>query len=861
MSKNRLLTFTGAAILSSAFLLPSAQAQGNVINLADGEASAPTKQLFSYLQELSGQKVLFGHQHATDEGLTLTGSGLRAGSTESEVKNAVGDYPALFGWDTLSLDGYEKPGSLEQSAAQNRANLIESMKAAHNLGGTVALSTHPHNFVTGGSFNDTSGDVVENILPGGSHHDKFNAWLDHIATFANDLKDDNGNDIPVLFRMFHEQNGGWFWWGAQTTSPAEYKALYRYTVEYLRDVKGVDNFLYVYSPNGPFSGNEESYLKTYPGDDYVDVLGLDQYDNQDNPGTDAFLNTLVDDLAMVSTLAESKGKISALSEYGYSPKGMKTTGNGDLQWFTKLFDAIEADPDAKKISYMQTWANFALDGNLFVPYKNAPNGLGDHELLPDFTAFYEDPYSAFLKEAGEIYGKEVPETAVEKPFMHVVSPLNRTLSLTGETTVQVSVVQGKPSAVYYTVNDGSVKYPLSKSSGRYYEASAALTGDQATLHVTAEFEDGTKQTEAVQVYLKEAEKQQPTVVDTFETYYGDSDQLQNAFVTHGDPLQLALTNELKKEGSYALQYNYSLAGAGYTGMTKSLDHVDWSEADTLDFWLKADGKDQKMVIQLNAGGIAFEAYPSLASDEVKDVSIPFSSFKPAPWESPDRQNETLTPERLKDVSAFSIYVNATGSSPISSTLYLDDIRVSEKQAAQPIFNDVPASHWAHAYIHDLAGKEIVFGKTADSFAPAATVTRLEFTEMIVRALQIKSDQAETSFTDVPARAEEAVAAAHSAGIVFGKTARSFDPNKPITREEAAAILVRAHEWKTGTDAPAASLSFKDRSAISAFAAESVEKAVHLGFINGFSDGTFKPKQSSTRDQAAKIIWSLLNKNS
>ncbi|QHZ47144.1 CIA30 family protein [Bacillus sp. NSP9.1] len=681
------VSFTGAFVLSYSLLMPSAQAQERVINLVDAEASTSTRQLFSYLQRISGEKVLFGQQHATDEGLTITGSGLRAGSTESEVKNSVGDYPALFGWDTLSLDGYEKPGSLEQSAAENRANLIKSMKAAHELGGILTLSTHPHNFVTGGDFYDTSGHVVKNILPGGSHNAKFNEWLDNIAAFANDLKDDEGKDIPLIFRMFHEQTGGWFWWGAQTTSAAEYKELYRYTVEYLRDVKGVDNFLYAFSPGASFGGDEEKYLITYPGDDYVDVLGFDQYDNPNNPGSEGFLNTLVEDLSMLSKLAESKGKISALTEYGI---GLKTTGNLDTQWFTKVLDAIKADPDARKISYMQTWANFGLNGNLFVPYKNAPNGLGDHELLPDFINFYKDPYSAFSKEVGNIYGGAVPETVTEKPFMHIVSPIDRSLSLQKETPIIVSVVQGKPKDIYYTVNNKSKKYPLIKGDGYYYEGSASLKGDKATIHVTAEFADGTSQKQTIQVYLKEPEKQPPTVVDTFETYYGDDERLQAAFATQGDPLKLSLTSNVKTEGSYALKYDYSLAGAGYTGMTKSLESVDWSGADSIDFWLKADGKNQKMVVQLNAGGIAFEAYLSLASKTACEISIPFSEFKPAPWESAERQKETLTAERLKNVRSFSIYVNATGSEPVNGTLYLDNIRVSSS-VVKTDFTDAPTS--------------------------------------------------------------------------------------------------------------------------------------------------------------------------
>lgn len=53
------------------------------------------------------------------------------------------------------------------------------------------------------------------ILPGGDKNSGFNTYLDRIADFASNLKDDDGNLIPVLFRPFHEQNGGWFWWGQQ----------------------------------------------------------------------------------------------------------------------------------------------------------------------------------------------------------------------------------------------------------------------------------------------------------------------------------------------------------------------------------------------------------------------------------------------------------------------------------------------------------------------------------------------------------------------------------------------------------------------------------------------------------------------
>lgn len=470
-----------------------------VEDLVDPQATDETRSLFAYLKDIRGEQVLFGHQHSTDVGMTLTGSV----QPESDVKNAVGDFPAVFGWDTLSLEGKEKPG-VPGDIEQSRANLVASVKAIHKLGGIFTFSTHMPNFVTGGSFNDTTGAVVENILPGGEYNDEFNAFLDNIALFAKELQDDEGRPIPVLFRPFHEQNGGWFWWGAKTTTPSQYIELYRYTVEYLRDRKGVHNFLYVYSPNGPFGGDETNYLATYPGDDYVDILGMDQYDNQSNPGTEQFLNNLVSDLAMISKLADAKGKIATLSEFGYSPQGMKTTGNGDLHWFTRLLNAIKGDPDAKRIAYMLTWANFNLNGNLFVPYKGAPE-LGDHELLPDFIEYYKDPYTGFLHEVSGVYTKKV-DTVEKKPFMHIASPTDDATVKTTTTKIRARVLNFTPSKVVYEADgtDGEVTMRLDEDG--YYTAdwspAAQLNGKTAKITVKTYSGDKILFEQTVTVFIK-----------------------------------------------------------------------------------------------------------------------------------------------------------------------------------------------------------------------------------------------------------------------------------------------------------------------------------------------------------------------
>ncbi|MFC4098132.1 glycosyl hydrolase [Paenibacillus xanthanilyticus] len=832
------------------------------IDFVDYEATAETKSLFAYLNERRGQEVLFGQQHVTDEGLSFVDG---AEGPQSDVKNAVGDFPAVFGWDTLSLDGKEKPG-VAGDETKSRENLAASMKEAHELGGILTLSAHMPNFVTGGMFNDTAGSVVANILPGGAKHAAYNAYLDNIAAFAHLLKDDNGKSIPMLFRPFHEQNGGWFWWGAKTTSTSEYVEIFRYTVEYLRDKKDVHNFLYVYSPNGSFGGSEASYLTTYPGDDYVDVLGMDQYDNQASPGSESFVSGLVGDLAMISKLADKKGKIATFSEFGYSPQGMKVSGNGDKAWFTRLLNAIKADSDAKRIAYMQTWANFGTNGNLFVPYKNAKD-LGDHELLPDFQAYYADTYSAFAADikGDAIYTRTV-EARAERPFMHIASPSHDGAVTTNTATIRARVLNAAPTKVVFTIGAGGPEVPMTLDGDGFYAAnwtpSGAYNGKTADITVKAyngtnvvleskssvfvkvpqiqlhayafneaadiaaiqnngtysnvgthdgiglalthKAEEGNgmlamnvtgldatdtwqelkleiptaAQTVgmanvkrlALDVYVPVTEQQSgdatlrgvvmlppdwntkygmsttqqkladlekvtiggqsywhykpvidvndaaksaaaaslaisligsglsgsaailvdnirlfntyveaprdPALVDDFESYSGSDAQLAGRFKhAGGDATSVSLTASNKVEGSYAMKYDYTLAGNKYAGITKSLGGVDWSGFNKLKFYLKPDGSNQKLVIQINISGISFEAYPSLASTEAGWVTLPFSAFKPAPWDTANA-GKVITKTNLKEVRDFSIYVNAVDGVPMKSgSLYFDDIRV------------------------------------------------------------------------------------------------------------------------------------------------------------------------------------------
>jgi peptidoglycan/xylan/chitin deacetylase (PgdA/CDA1 family) len=74
----------------------------------------------------------------------------------------------------------------------------------------------------------------------------------------------------VLWRPFHEMNGGWFWWGAK--DPETFIRVWRHMFDYFTKTKGLDNLLWVYSPN---HGNKTAAY--YAGDQYVDLVGLDAY--------------------------------------------------------------------------------------------------------------------------------------------------------------------------------------------------------------------------------------------------------------------------------------------------------------------------------------------------------------------------------------------------------------------------------------------------------------------------------------------------------------------------------------------------------------------------------------------------------
>ena len=330
--------------------------------------------------------IMFGHQNAGHIGVSIDA----ADGTESDVKNLTGSHPAVVGIDTLSFLGYEGKMS----------DLVTVVKNLRRQGVIITLSSHMPNFSLGGdSFYDyspniTEGDCAHRIMPGGDLNEKYNRFLDMIADFASACVDVEGEKIPMIFRPFHEANGSWFWWGNDFQTDEEYIDLFRYTIDYLMGVKGVDNFVVAYSPNGPIEGDED-YLQRYPGDGYVDILGLDYYHDKPHDG-DGFYRKLTDSLDIIYVLANEKKKIAALTETGYRSldtgngyfEGLAPEGNTVPDWFTSTLEAVLATDGGTHIAYMLVWANFS-DTQFWVPFATKEFR---HEMCDDFIKFAASPH-------------------------------------------------------------------------------------------------------------------------------------------------------------------------------------------------------------------------------------------------------------------------------------------------------------------------------------------------------------------------------------------------------------------------------------------------------------------------------------
>lgn len=178
-----------------------------------------------------------------------------------------------------------------------------------------------------------------------------------------------------------------------------------------------------------------------------------------------------------------------------------------------------------------------------------------------------------------------------------------------------------------------------------------------------------------------------------------------------------------------------------------------------------------------------------------------------------------------------------------------------------LFEDVPASHWVSRTLQVLAAKHIVKGTGDTQFSPNGQTNRAEFTALLVRALGLTATNQAVPFQDVSSNKwyTSEIAAAYQAGLITGISQTHFAPEAEITREQMAALLVRAYEYKLGDILATGDelAAFSDRAQVSDWAKGELSKAIAAGIMQGKGNGLFHPGSEATRAETAQAIYNLL----
>lgn len=178
-------------------------------------------------------------------------------------------------------------------------------------------------------------------------------------------------------------------------------------------------------------------------------------------------------------------------------------------------------------------------------------------------------------------------------------------------------------------------------------------------------------------------------------------------------------------------------------------------------------------------------------------------------------------------------------------------------AATQSFPDT-STHWAKDYISQLAASGYIKGYTDGRFKPDNTMTKAEFTRVLIASLgSTATDETTNSYSDVKKHwAKASINEAVKLGIlVTSEDPNGFRPDEGILRSQAAAMLVRA----LGKDPDSTPVSFKDKTTIDKSMYKGyIKTASDLGLISGFPNGNFEPFTTMTRAQVCTVVVKFLN---
>lgn len=311
--------------------------------IGDNGRTKRTEFLLDNMSSLSQKGYMVGQEDAT-----LYGIGWAGDSCRSDIHTCCGDMPAIIGFDITGIEGNlpYNTDSIYFDAIRNEA--INQ----YDRSGVVTISWRSASVLTS---------------------EKAEACCDSICAFLKTLETPYGVRVPVILRPLGQNKAFW-----QTLS------------ERIEDNEVV-NALLMYSPATSCGGDKTKFLAEYPGDDFVDMIGISLYCNVSNAESvdsiSMFAKALDKELAMLSAIGKEHSKPYALCETGFP--GIKTN-----DWFTAVLQPVI---DKYNICYMMFGRNDnTTPGRFCVPFPG-------HSAMRDFGHFYNASRTLFLHDVNALY--------------------------------------------------------------------------------------------------------------------------------------------------------------------------------------------------------------------------------------------------------------------------------------------------------------------------------------------------------------------------------------------------------------------------------------------------------------------------
>jgi len=294
-----------------------------------------------------------------------------------------------------------------------------------------------------------------------------------------------------------------------------------------------------------------------------------------------------------------------------------------------------------------------------------------------------------------------------------------------------------------------------------------------------------------------------------------------------------------------------------------------------DIYLEEKDAYSEIVQKLYKGGATDADIVSFFDDVEKEIIENYDSLNEENYEVAMQtsietalkysKNQTLYGALASQFATEAIYYLINGEIPESiKTLYnsmKDKILASEtlKEYMAKTFLDEDDFLWAMNAINPLVKSGILKGYDDKTFKGNNSITRAEFTKIVVMAFVGNDTEAESNFSDVGKNEwyYSYISTAKNAGIISGYEDNTFRPNDIVTRQDMAVIIKNARFKNAIATIP----SFTDLHEISNYASEAVAVLAEMGVIRGMGNGSFAPKNPATRAQAAQMIYNAMNVNS